>query len=289
MSSSLKNSIKQPTYTKAAILQGLRTSRGIKTMWVVVEGPDDKKTYEKFINTELSHIKTSEDKEGRRGCDNVEEIVTGIRAKGYSNVIGIRDADYLRYRNQQEVKDGVYQTDARDLEMMLLESRSVIIALENTIVGFTADITFCKSICKELGYLRIMNDVRDLGCRFQRKVNLSKIWDHTNHTLLPDWKERYEQMVIENVKEGISVTREEMAVFISTLSLSKEPEKYICRGHDIMRMFHYKRKNALDCEPKCVVEKMIKAYSFEDFSSTSLYKETDNYVKNIGFTLWAEF
>ena len=23
---------------------------------------------------------------------------------------------------------------------------------------------------------------------------------------------------------------------------------------------HYKRKNALDCEPKCVVEKMIKAF-----------------------------
>lgn len=288
MASSLKNSIQQPIYTEAVIQQGLQTPKGRRIMWIVVEDQEDKRTYEKFAAPDLTNVKTSEDQEGRKGCDNVEVIVTDIRSRGYSNIIGIRDADYLRYRDVQENKEGVFTTDERDLEMMLLEAPSVIEALRKIIIGFEPDMKFCKSICKELGYARVINDVLDLGCNFQRKVKLSKIWDHTTHTLLPDWKERYEAMVIANVKEGIHITKEDINTFISAKALSTEPEKYICRGHDVMRLFHYKRKNAQECDAKCVVAKMIDAYSFEDFSSTDLYKETDSFSKNIGFLLWSE-
>ena len=255
-------------------------------MWVVVEDQEDKKTYEKFAAPDLTNVKTSEDQYGRKGCDNVEDIVTDIRSRGYLNIIGIRDADYLRYRVELPRKEGVFTTDERDLEMMLLEAPSVIGALGKSIVSFEPDIRYCKSICKELGYARVMNDVCDLGCRFQKKVKLSQIWDCSNHTLMPDWKERYEAMVIANVKEGIHITKESIDTFVRTKSLSEEPEKYICRGHDVMRMFHYKRRNAPEYEAKCVIAKMIDAYSFEDFSSTDLYRETDSYAKNIGFTIW---
>ena len=286
MASSLKDSIQQPIYTKAVILQGLQTPKGRKIMWIVVEDQEDKRAYEKFAIPDLTNIKTSEDQEGRKGCDNVEKIVTDIRSRGYSNIIGIRDADYLRYRVEQENKVGVFTTDERDLEMMLLEAPSVIKALRKVIIGFEPDIIFCKSICKELGYARVMNDVRDLGCQFQRKVKLSKIWDHCTHTLLPDWKERYETMVIANVKEGVRITKEDIDTFITDQALFAEPDKYICRGHDVMRLFHYKRKNAQECEAKCVVAKMIDAYSFEDFQKTNLYTETLIYAQANGLTLW---
>lgn len=286
MSTSLKSAVQQPVYTKDSILQGLRTPQGRRLIWVVVEDHEDKLFYEKFANEKTSNIKTSEDESGRRGCDNVEEIVTAIQERGYKNVIGIRDADYLRYRAQQVSISGVFSTDARDLEMMLLDAPSVVQGMGREIIGFKSDIDYCKSICKEIGYMRVMNDVCDMGCRFQAKVKISKIWDHVNHTLLPNWKDIYTNMVLDNLKDGVQINIADIDSFVVTRSLSEEPYAYICRGHDVLRLFHYKRKNSHNCESRVVVQKMIQKYSFTDFSSTVLFRDTDAYVKSIDYTLW---
>ena len=53
--------------------------------------------YTKFMNSNTTVVKTSEDSEGRKGYDNVEKIVKEIREEvSQSHIIGIRDADYSK-------------------------------------------------------------------------------------------------------------------------------------------------------------------------------------------------
>ena len=69
MAGSVRGAVEQPKYTLSSILQGLRSPKGSKTLWVVVEDNEDKAFYEKFSNLNTSRIKTSEDENGYKGCE----------------------------------------------------------------------------------------------------------------------------------------------------------------------------------------------------------------------------
>ena len=185
MVGSVRGAVEQPKYTLSSIIQGLHTPKGNKTLWVVVEDNEDKAFYERFSNLNTSRIKTSEDEEGYKGCKKLEAIVEAIIRRGYNNVIGIRDADYIRYGGEQ-IPSGIFVTDQRDLEMTLLYSQSVKDCLSLEIEEFVSDIEYSMQICRFAGYARIMNSVHNLGCNFKRKVKISKVWDENNHTLIND-------------------------------------------------------------------------------------------------------
>lgn len=285
MAGSVRGAVEQPKYTLSSILQGLRSPKGSKTLWVVVEDNEDKAFYERFSDLNTSHIKTSEDEEGYKGCKKLEAIVESIIRKGYNNVIGIRDADYIRYGGEQ-IPSGIFVTDQRDLEMTLLYSQSVKDCLSSEIAEFMSDIEHSMQICRFAGYARIMNSVHDLGCNFKRKAKISKVWDDNNHTVFPDWQERYLDNFIAHCKSECSITKDEFYTFVESHSLEKESDYDICQGHDVMRVFHYIKRNAPSCQPSTLVMKMIDVYPYDDFKNTSLYQNTLDYSKSIGIKLW---
>lgn len=285
MSSSLKGAVQQPIYTKASILQGLRSSKGRRIVWVVVEDIEDKLTYEKFAESSFSNIKTSEDESGHKGCEKVEKIVSEIRAAGYKNVIGIRDSDYIRYQDEPYVcPDGVFLTDVRDLEMMLIESRSVTQKLSEEIETFPQVIQECLKICRLAGYARIMNHVLNLGCSFKKNVKLSKFWDFKTHSFVPDWEIAYLDLFLMSCNSG-DVSIDGFKTFVKDRKLSLERDFYICQGHDVMDVFAYKMVHNMYAQDK-MLPRMIESYSFEDFKSTNLYRATDAYLKGEGLSLW---
>lgn len=285
MVGSVRNAIEQPKYTLSSILQGLHSLRGSRILWVVVEDVEDKVFYERFSNLDTSCIKTSEDENGYKGCEKVESIVREIRSKGYTNVIGIRDADYLRY-GHYEIPPGIFVTDQRDLEMTLLYSQSVKDIMSREIPDFVSGIERSMQICRLAGYARIMNSVHDLGCNFKKKVKISKVWDENNHTPLDDWKEKYIDNFIVHCKPECTITKAQFYAFVESLSLDNEPNYYVCQGHDVMRVFHYLKKNAPACNPYILVKKMINAYPFDEFKHMSLYQNTFDYSESIGIELW---
>lgn len=285
MVGSVRGAVEQPKYTLSSILQGLHSPKGNKTLWVVVEDNEDKTFYEKFSNLNTSCIKTSEDEEGYKGCKKLEAIVEEIIRKGYNNVIGIRDADYIRYGGEQ-IPSGIFVTDQRDLEMTLLYSQSVKDCLSSEIEEFVSDIERSMQICRFAGYARIMNSVHNLGCNFKRKTKISKVWDENNHTLINDWKNKYLSLFINHCKPGCLITREAFYTFVESRSLEKESDYDVCQGHDVMRVFHYIKRNAPSCQPLTLVMKMINVYPYKDFKNTSLYQNTLEYSKSIGIELW---
>ena len=286
MPNSLKEVVEQPVYTQASILQSLRSSKGRRLMWVVVEDKEDKAFYEKFAETSSANIKTSEDEEGRKGCEKVEQIVSYIRSRGYKNVIGIRDADYVRYQEvEYNLPDGVFVTDVRDLELMLLEAESVVSSMSSIISEFELIMQECKSICRLAGYARIMNHVQNLGCNFKRKAKISKIWNHNNHSLIPDWENIYKNIFISACNPEKEVSLEDFQTFVDTHDLTIEKDCDICQGHDLLDVFSYKMVRNEFAQDK-MVYLMIQCYTFEDFQKTNLYVQTRNYAQDNGLTLW---
>lgn len=287
MVGSVRGAVEQPKYTLSSILQGLHSPQGSKMLWVVVEDNEDKVFYEKFSDFNTSRIKTSEDENGYKGCEKVETIVREIVTKGYNNVIGIRDADYIRYGDEQ-IPSGIFVTDQRDLEMTLLYSQSVKDCLSSEIEGFVSDIERSMQICRFAGYARIMNSVHDFGCNFKRKAKISRVWDGNNHTLFPDWQERYLNNFIAHCKSDCSITAEDFKSFVDDYSLENESVYDVCQGHDVMHMFHYIKRNSPLYQPSVLVLKMINVYPYDDFKKTSLYKDTLRYSEIIRIELWKD-
>lgn len=292
MAGSLRNTTEQqqPQYTEAVIRQTCSSDIGQKFVFVVVEDIDDKLTYEKFLCAEDVHVMISQDAEGNRGYQNVEDIVSHIRQDDVtSRICGIRDTDYTRYEDAPHVfPDAIFITDQRDLEMMLFASNSV----QNGLVNWNDDIVNLLpqvyEATRQIGYMRAANHVCNLGCNFKRKVKLAKVWDDSTHQLKDNWKDELTDLFILNATNTQSVyypySKEKLNSFIDHKHLAYEPAYNICQGHDVVWLLYNKLpQNNFDV--KEITDKMIESYSESDFRLTHLCAALLNWAKRMNVNL----
>ena len=253
----------QPEYTKATILQALHTPQGVCKVWIVVEDFDD--------------IEVSENEKGQKGCIYVEKIVTEIlRTNPRALIFGIRDMDYTRYEDPSHVfPPSVFVTDYRDIEMVMFSAPSVITALTAWKPRFHQAMGHCLPVARYIGYMRICNHLRNLGCNFKKKVRPSAVWNDAEHDLYPNWPKILLRAFLNNchvpfsLKEGKAIIRDK--------SLGTEDWKYICQGHDLVKLLHH------DLSPnENIRSHMAKTYSMEDFRQTRLYAEISRWAANCG-------
>lgn len=269
MVQSLREAFQEPSGTKAAIRLALKSPAGLRVSWIVVEGEEDVAVYSKFMQPENTVVKTSEESDGRKGYANVELIVTEIKAEvPVAHIFGIRDADYAKYEGDFKVAENIFLTDRRDLEMMLLESSSVLEALNNWNGGFQGALNQCLPICRHFGYLRIYNNVFGLGCKFHDRLKTTKFWDFQQHALTENWKSNCTSIFISLANERC--TKEGVEDFIENNNLEKEDFHDICRGHDLLSLLALALIQK-EYSMTAIMQKMIQAYSLEDFSHTCLY------------------
>lgn len=273
----------QPLYTEAVIHQMTASEAGQQFIYVIVEDIEDKLLYERFFANNDVHVMISQNKDGKRGYQNVEDIVTHIKNDGITQrICGIRDADYTRYEDSNHTfPDAIFVTDYRDLEMLLLSSASVEQGLQQN--NPQIDSNFLSGVytdARELGYLRICNHVCNLGCNFKRNVRLSKVWDDKQHQLVADWKEQLKQKFIENCSNTQTphypYTIDELNKFIADKQLTDETAYNICQGHDVIWLL-YKRLNT-NIKQKEIEDCIYTSYSETDFHSTQLYKDIKSWA-----------
>lgn len=270
MTQSLKDTVQEPLGTKSAIRQAMMSPAGMRVVWVVVEAEDDLRVYSKFMNPDTTMVKTSKGADGRQGYANVEIIVKEIREEvSQAHIIGIRDADYSKYKDDFKPVENVFFTDRRDLEMMLLESGSVRNALDKWMNGFEEVFEKCIPICRHFGYLRIFNDALKLNCRFHHHLSTRQFWDYSHQALQPDWEERCTVIFISLA--GGACTLDDINGFIATKMLTKESVFDICRGHDLLHLLSLTMINVQEYSEERIAAKMTSAYSLEDFKYTQLY------------------
>lgn len=292
MTGSLRNTTEQqqPQYTEAVIRQTCASDIGQKFVFVIVEDIEDKLTYEKFLSAEDVHVMISQDEEGNRGYQNVEDIVSHIRLDDVTlRICGIRDADYTRYEDAPHVfPEAVFTTDQRDLEMMLLASNSVQGGLANWKSDITKVLPQVYEEARQIGYMRAANHVCNLGCNFKRKVKLSKVWDDSTHQLKDNWLDELTDLFVQNAANTQSphypYTKEKLNAFIGQKHLASEHAYNICQGHDVVWLL-YSSLPQNNFDVKEITDKMIESYSELDFKATRLCVTLLNWAKRMNVNL----
>ncbi|MBO4654841.1 MAG: DUF4435 domain-containing protein [Bacteroidales bacterium] len=270
MLKSLKDTVCEPSGTQSAIRQALKSPAGMRIAWVVVEAEEDVAVYEKFMQRNSTVVKTSADSSGRKGYANVEIIVQAIREEEpRAHIMGIRDADYSRYKEEFLVPVNIFLTDRRDLEMMLLEANSVKQVLQDWIPSYDKVLSKCAPVCRHFGYLRIYNDVADLSVKFHDYLRPSKYWDFRQQAMAIGWK-RDSIAKFVALSDG-GCTTPDVTSFIATHKLEEEELYDVCRGHDMLKLLSLTLVDVQTYSVGAIMAKMTAAYSLEDFKATKLY------------------
>ncbi len=273
----------QPCYTKDVILAARNTPSASRRVWIVVEGSDDIKIYEKFFNPDRTKVLPSTTSTGRRGCACLEQIVTELLAVDATIlVLGIRDRDYTQFQNPPYTfPPSVFVTDYRDIEMTMLATRSVISALARWNRGFVTALRRCRPVARHIGHMRICNDLYSLGCNFKKMIKVSQVWDQGNQEFVSNWQYLLLQLFCSSCKRSFS--QQDFDTVKSLYDLDKKHDLFICQGHDMLRLLP-----SVMPQNDRIRERIVDAYSQKDFCRSQLYSDISawangHHVQN----LWA--
>ena len=283
MLKSLQDTVREPSGTKAAIRQALMSPAGLRVVWVVVEAEDDVAVYEKFMQPDSTVVKTSEGETGRKGYANVEHIVSVIKEEvPVAHIMGIRDADYSRFKADYTVPANIFLTDRRDLEMMLLEAGAVQRALRSWAPSFDEAFAKCILVCRHFGYLRIYNEVADFTVRFHDNLRPNKFWDYWLQAVKATWKQDCTAKFVALSEGKCAAT--DVTAFITTHKLEDEELYDVCRGHDLLKLLSLTLVDVKTYSVEAIMTKMTEAYTLEDFKATRLYSSIHAWQTAEGIT-----
>ena len=270
MLKSLRDTVCEPSGTQSAIRQALKSPTGLRVAWIVVEAEEDVAVYEKFMQRDSTVVKTSAGNTGRKGYANVEIIVRAIKEEeSRAHIMGIRDADYSRYKDGYSVPVNVFLTDRRDLEMMLLEANSVQQALRAWVPNYDEALDKCVPVCRHFGYLRIYNEVAGLSVKFHDHLRPSKYCDFRQQAMAIGWEQESTAKFVA-LSEG-GCTAFDITSFIATHKLEDEELYNVCRGHDLLKLLSLTLIDVQTYSVSTIMAMITAAYSIKDFKATKLY------------------
>lgn len=276
-----------PQYTEDVIRAALKTELGARIVWIVVEDKDDADVYKKFFSESTTRIQTSDDRDDKsktnvlKGCEHVERIVGAIITElPAARVCGIRDADYTRFVKDYVCPMAVFRTEQRDVEMMLLAADSVLNALNNWNVKFSERIAACIEVVRKIGYVRIYNDVQNLGINISKIVKSKYLWDQNKHKLVEEW---FENLIERMLCECPNASEECLWEIVAMLELEEKSFLEVCQGHDFISLLQMMMIQNHVYSESAIMKCMTDAYNVQDFKSTSLYRELEEWSKEKGW------
>lgn len=253
------------------IRQAMLSPRNAKRTLVIVEAVEDGWVYSKFLDVNATFIYNPKQFGLEKGgYENVERIVEWFNInKPTIPIIGIRDRDYTLYVNpSHQWPVNIFVTDCRDIEMQMIGSVNF-----RALTNYTEDSFQCTiEMSQELGYLRIFNEVKDLGVIFRNNLREKHYWDKNLLSIPADWRDMFYSIM---VNESTAVTKDEIENFIVDNNLRLENFMMICRGHDFIRIYCTltNQTHMMDIgRADSMFQNMAAAYSSEDFKQTMLYK-----------------
>lgn len=273
----------------ARIANAICQDTSFKGVHLLVEGRQDYKLYKKFTDDAAVRIKTTD------GKYRLREIYALLIQRGMADVVGIRDADFLRVKdnpkNSPSYPDAIYPTDFHDAEIMLV--RSGVLADYLTIVstpehvmqfegkhGAIFDVVM-RAIYP-LGCLRLANKKEGLGLSFKPERpegNLLKVRKFVQES---DWKVDISSMIntvweySQNRTDAVA-TRQAMKSSLERIMSEAHSADEISNGHDFAAVLQLitskglKSTNKLAQDTGCVEDLLIALFDLKKFSTTRLY------------------
>jgi hypothetical protein len=234
MTASLKNTIKTDELALQTIPLMVKSETGRLMSFAIVEDEYDRDIFYKFFNhrTVRIFISCKSAYNHSRGNNNVKEIVQ-LLSEEHSNipVLGIIDADYSRFIPTYHLPENIFRTDCRDIEMMMFQCQTVHRYLNQAISQFNHFYTRALAIARQIGYVRIANDVYQLKYSFKKNLKFSKILQsHTGELN----QLAFNSFVNTFLNTADEFTADEFNQCKNRWQNNSDSE--ICRGHDMLTL-----------------------------------------------------
>lgn len=272
-----------PERTANAIMQ----DKSFKGHYLLVEGNKDVKLYGKFLNTNNVKIKPA------FGNERVKSILSILENRGFDKKIGIIDSDFNKILDNDINIDGLFITDDHDIEVMIIKTR----ALENVIRIFCSNAQIAKfekdndttirnsllEIGKEIGYLKLANNIHDLGLIFKPKKADGNLIKYANFTCdktlsyLGNDKLIDTIMNYSRVKSPSMKTKPEIEEVFLKIKKDEFDLNQLVNGHDLSNLIYLLIKKVLKSRNKMLVnsnsveDSLILSYEYDFFKETEIY------------------
>lgn len=250
-------------------------------VFILLEGNTDIKLFRKFF------VKDYTDTTGLVGKEKVIKALEILIAEGYTQIIGIKDADFDHLLSTQTVHN-LFITDFHDMEIQMIESHALdSVVAEYDKVGISS-IDIKEKIYAAIltiGYARYFNEKkkyvgeeRDLSfdsLKFQNFIQLKDeqlLFDEVNFLseLISESKKR---------KPTLQITKQQLKNEIESLKSQSLGRCQICSGHDMTKVLGLVLLKRID--EKTIETALRLAYNLQYFQQTLLYSHlckwaTDN-------------
>jgi hypothetical protein len=281
--------------TAARIANAICQDVSFTGIYLLVEGRRDVKLYGKFVDDTAVRIKAT------WGKYKLREVYQLLNNRGIENVVGIRDADFLRIEGNAkfsaDYKDAIFPTDCHDAEIMIAYSGVLtdylrLVAEEDRVAEFekqagTTILELIISLIYEIGCLRLANKKHQLGLSFKPEKPEGNRLKVAKFISVPDWKISRSSMINTaweySQNRGNQVaTREKISQALEIMVAGGHPAKEIVNGHDFSAVLHMvsvtglKSKNKLLQDPGCVEDLLIAFFDIRRFAATSLYSRVSS-------------
>lgn len=253
----------------------LRSEIGCQFVWILVEGENDYKLYQKFIDANKARIEYVGGGKGQL------EIALQILTQETNQVIGIRDADFCHLENSYPSVTNLFFTDFHDIEMTMLNSDQVMenLLTEHNLQEYLENIR--ENILKEasfLGYVRWYNEINNLELLFKGLG-------------LGDFIEMQDSIIKINKENLIAAINQRSSNKRRAIDLPSiidfQNQKYtndfynLCNGHDVTALLSLRIGSSVS---KNELSRHIRiSYRLIDFNQTSLYRNIYNWQQENGF------
>lgn len=276
--------------TPQRIANSIGLDSNFKGVYLLVEGIKDIKLFGKLLNDSDCKIKPTF---GKYEMREVYEILTN---RGFLNKVGIRDADFLRIKENDKFDPNychqIFPTDCHDLEGMIIIAEAFddfirTIVDSSHLADFQSKNGKLREViydlCYAIGCLRLANRRCDLGLSFKpkkpegRKLKFKKFICEKTFTYLGDQK-LINSVIEYSTNRGSKIqTPANIQKCLTKVWDEKHSPCEIVNGHDLTQVLFILLKKGLKCSSKtlqnsdCIEEMLALAYHFKHFEKTNLY------------------
>lgn len=287
MSNSLRETANELLSKLVAIRLILKHPSNEEKVFVLLEGDTDIRLFKKLFD--LSKVEV----DSLQGKEKVIQALKVLLGEGYTQVIGIKDADFDHLEETQAIEN-LFTTDYHDVEVSMIESE----ALQSLIYEYAhvqSNISDFLSKLKQniydsaitIGYLRWFNYQKDNKQLFFKALDFKEFVQKNNDQLIFD-KERFFTRLLNDSKKinpTLSITYQNLDGEIIRLKTLSSDKLQICCGHDLTKLIALTLGNNLN---DVRIESALRlSYSLDYFKKTNLYVSLMNWSSNSHKTLFA--
>lgn len=244
-------------------------------VFLIVEGDDDKKLFQKFVDGRRCRIQPA------HGRSNVEEALAILEADGVWGVLAIVDTDFDVLEERVPASPNLLRTDTHDAETMMLASPALEHVLSEhgeakQIAKFEASWAMSVrqhllTIAETFGYLRWHANREQLSWRFDafpfERVLPKKTWQLLAPQVLGELQGH----------SGVGVLDSEIINQALDALRARVPDVWqLCNGHDMVAILAIGlqrilgKRNAAEVKPEVLEKDLRLAYEAAYFAETTL-------------------